>query len=397
MLSVLKYGGTSVSTTEKIDQIAKYLKTRIDKGEKLIVVLSAMGKETDYLIDMAQQLSVKPEGREFDQLLSLGEIKSVSLLALSLLNIGVKAKSLVGEKTGILTYGEFQNSKIKEIDIEYLSNQLCLYDILVIAGFQGVNNENEITTLGRGGSDTTAVALASVLGVDCEIYTDVDGIYQIDPRISELSKKLDYIAYDEMCELSSLGATVMHNRSIRLASRFNTNVTVNASLNLDGGTKISNKNFLEENTITGIGVEKNVTHFSVEYNNSKYAKERIFTALSDNRVNFDMLSFSVLGSKDDVAFVNFAINETPEKVDNLVTQIKKVTDINAVQINQYTKISLVGTGLREGGDIITRIVKSLSEIDKELYHLTLSDISLSFLVDSEDITDIVDRLMYYVS
>ncbi len=396
MISVLKYGGSSVADTTKISDIANYLKSRVDNGEKLVVVLSAMGKETDELIDLASKVCDIPSGRELDQLLSLGEIKTVSLMALSLCSIGVNAKSLVGDKLGITTYGEYQNSKIKSINKDYIKEQLKLYDVLVVAGFQGVNNKNDITTLGRGGSDTTAVAFACALGVDCEIYTDVNGIFTTDPRISEQAKKLDYISYEEMCELCSLGANVMHNRSIRLASQFNTAVYVSKTLDTENGTLIFSNNpndirTFEKNKFTGVSVQKDVTLFSIWYENIKGVKETINEILVKNVECFEMFS---QGLYNEMGVLSFVIN-TPnkEKEISIVKFFEKLNVVRAVNVNQYSKISLVGSGIRDSEDVVNRVIELFNNLHTEFYQLTMSDISMSLLVDKDDVDLIVNTIM----
>ncbi len=386
MISVLKYGGSSVADTKKIIDIADYLKTRVEKGEKLVVVLSAMGKETDELIDLAKELCEVPSGRELDQLLSLGENKSVSLMALRLNSIGVKAKSLVGDKTGIYTYGEYQNSKISKVDTTFILNQLNIYEVLVVAGFQGVNHINDVTTLGRGGSDTTAVALACALGVECEIYTDVAGIYNTDPRICSLAKKLDIISYEDMCELSSLGANVMHNRSIRLASQHNTRVYVGKSLDSEKGTFIVENNYLEKNRITGISVEKEVSHFLIKFENRHEIKENIFNLLVEYNVNFDMLSQE---NFSDMATISFVVN-TANKLEE---KLKRVEGVTNVTLDHYSKISLVGTGLRDNVDVFSRITKLFKSENSEFYQLSTSDISMSLLTDIYKSENIIDKLI----
>ncbi len=387
MLSVLKYGGSSVSDSSKITEIAKYLKNRVENGEKLVVVLSAMGKETDDLIDLAKDICDTPSGREFDQLLSLGEIKSVSLMTLCLNSLGVKAKSLVGDKIGISTYGEFQNSKIRGINTSCILDQLLKNDVLVVAGFQGVNNNNDITTLGRGGSDTTAVALACELGVNCEIYTDVNGIFSTDPRISKYAKKIDSISYEEMCELSSLGANVMHNRSIRLASQFNTPVYVNKSLGTESGTIIFKKSPLERNKITGVSVENNVSHFSISCENKKEVKENIFKTVQSLNYVYDMITQVTI---NDIAYISFVINAN----DNLLVMLLQgVSGIKSVSINHYTKISLVGSGMRDSTDIFNKVSEIFYNHNATIYQVTCSDISMSLLTN-DDVNVLVDSIMY---
>ncbi|HOH89544.1 MAG TPA: aspartate kinase, partial [Bacillota bacterium] len=223
---VQKYGGTSVETIEKINNIAEHIVKRKSEGNDMVIVVSAMGKTTDHLINMAHEISPDPDKRELDVLMATGEQVSMSLLSIALNNLDADAVSFTGQQVGIRTNGSHTKSKIADINEEKIREEHRKGKIVIVAGFQGVNEYNEITTLGRGGSDTTAVALAAKLGAQCEIYTDVDGIYTIDPRLYPRAKKLDCISYEEMLEMASSGASVMHSRSIELAEKYKVPVLV---------------------------------------------------------------------------------------------------------------------------------------------------------------------------
>lgn len=238
MRTVLKYGGSSVATVEKIGDIAKYIKELKNKVEEIVVVVSAMGKMTDELLEKASFFSEVPNKRELDMLLSIGEQQSIALLSIALNSLGCEAVSYTGIQLGIKTVGEYGDSEIISIDTEKIEKELKKGKVVVVAGFQGVNSIGDITTLGRGGSDTTAVALAGYLKCDCNIYTDVDGVYTDDPNRNSLAEKIDYITYDEMEKMSLNGAKVMEVRAVRIGKKFNVPIYVAKSLGEEKGTKI---------------------------------------------------------------------------------------------------------------------------------------------------------------
>ena len=239
MIIVHKYGGSSVSTTEKIINIAKYLGNVKDQGNDVVVVVSAMGKMTDELIKLANEITDRPNLREMDRLMSIGEQKTIALLSIALQNLGYNAISLTGEQAGIKTIGHHTKNRIDCINGEIIKSHLNQGKIVVVAGFQGVNEKGDVTTLGRGGSDTSAVALAASLKAKCEIYTDVDGIYSIDPRVYPEARKIPFISYDEMMELAFLGAGVMEPRAVELGNKYEVEIYVGKSLGEKNGTIIN--------------------------------------------------------------------------------------------------------------------------------------------------------------
>jgi len=238
LISILKFGGSSVATTEKIMDIAKYLKKRCDNGEKLIVVVSAMGKTTDGLLAMASDLSSNPDRRELDQLMAVGEQTTIALMTIALQEIGLKARSFTGAQAGIQTTGIHTKSQVERIKIELIGAALEELNVAVVAGFQGIDDHGNVTTLGRGGSDTTAVALAAAFHGKAEIYTDVNGVYRTDPRVYPQAKKIDTISYEEMMEMSALGAKVMEMRSVELGKKYQVPIYVGQTLSDGGGTLI---------------------------------------------------------------------------------------------------------------------------------------------------------------
>lgn len=396
MIKVLKFGGTSVATPEKINAIADYLKGRVEKDEKLVVVVSAMGKETDLLQDLAKQVAKNPNGREYDQLLSTGEIRTTSLLSLSLNEKDIKSISFTGPQLGIFTTGEYQNSTIAEIDVDFIHKKLKNYDILIVAGFQGVNEEGDITTLGRGGSDTTAVAIASTLGVDCEIYTDVEGIYATDPRLCPNAKKIDYISYEEMNELSSLGAGVMHNRSITIANKYKINIYVAKTLSETSGTYIMDKNqiynkTIEENVVTAVAVERNVLSVSVRFPEEERLSFYLMDLLAEHKVNIDMVSQVKNSNETGLAFT--CGSEFYEKIETISNILKNNESISNVETNKYAKISLVGLGMRTASGVVGRVFKVLHTAEIGYHQITTSEISISLLVDMDNLQQAVNILM----
>ncbi len=391
MVKVLKFGGSSVATPEQINAIAEYLKKRINGGEKLVVVASAMGKETDVLIRLANEVSDNPRGRELDQLLVTGEIRTVALLALSLNNIGVKAKSFTADQLGFMAEGDYQNAKIQEIDADYIREQLETFDVLVVAGFQGVNKYHELVTLGRGGSDTSAVAIAGKLGVDCEIYTDVDGIYATDPRICPTAKKLDYISYEEMNELSSLGANVMHNISITLASKFNIIVYVGKTLSDKRGTLIMNTGMMEQNAVTAVAAEKDVVSISIRFDTAAQIDHVVMDLITDNKINIDMISEVYFDNETTFAFT--CSQDDAVKVGEIISVIRQNPAVKHIEIKSFAKLSLVGLGMRDTYGVVGRTFRVLRDQRIKFTQVTTSEISITMLIEKEDLERAVNCVM----
>ena len=272
MIIVHKYGGSSVATTEKIVDIAKYLGSVKGSGNDVVVVVSAMGKTTDALIKLAHDITKDPSKREMDRLMSTGEQQTIALLSIALQSLGHDAISLTGVQAGIRTTGHHTKNTIESIDSDIIKKHLGEGKIVIVAGFQGVNEKGDVTTLGRGGSDTSAVALAAALGGKCEIYTDVDGIYSIDPRVYPDAKKMEMISYEEMMELAFLGAGVMEPRAVELGGKYGVEIYVGKSLGERNGTIITSKEkVMEKKLITGISINENILMVNIE-NIPTYAK-----------------------------------------------------------------------------------------------------------------------------
>ena len=380
---VHKYGGTSVGTTERIKHIAKRVILEKEKGNDMVVVVSAMGKTTDHLVEMSKEIAINPNKREMDLILSTGEQVSIALLSMAFQEFGYDAIALTGFQAGIKTYGPHTKNKILDIDDEKIKNYLKEGKVVVVAGFQGVNENGDITTLGRGGSDTTAVAIAAKLGCPCHIYTDVDGIYSVDPRLYKEAKKLDVISYEEMMEMASLGAGVMEPRAIEIGCKYNIPIYVASSINDVGGTYIKEYDEkMEGNIVTGLSVCDDILMVTVShilYNLDHVAT--LFEKLAIENVNVDMISqtapvdgyinVSFTAPKDDLFIIEKVMRDLEGKVEISIE-------------NEITKISVVGIGMRNQSGVSGRLFRILA--DNEIYfrQVTTSEISISYTIDKKD-------------
>lgn len=383
---VQKYGGSSVATVEKMKEIAKRLIARKEKGDDVVVVVSAMGKTTNGLIEMTKEISSNPCKREMDMLLSTGEQISISLLSMILKEFGYESISLTGFQAGIKTEGSHTKNIIQDIDIERVKTHLNDGKIVVVAGFQGINESGDITTLGRGGSDTTAVAIAAKLGCSCEIYTDVDGIYGIDPRVYPAAKKLDFISYEEMMEMASLGAKVMETRSVEIGHKYNVPIYVGLNTGNVKGTYIKEyDDTMEQNLITGLTATDNVlmvTLNNIPYNSNNISK--IFCRLADENVNIDMISQTSPSTK----YVNVSFTTCKDdepNINRIVNELKKdMTEIEYLKESDVTKVSVVGTGMRNQSGVAAKIFKLFSDNNIEFKQVTTSEISISYTIKTTD-------------
>ena len=380
---VHKYGGTSVGTTEKIKRIAKRVIAEKEKGNDMVVVVSAMGKTTDYLVEMSKEIAINPNKREMDLILSTGEQVSIALLSMAFQEFGYDAIALTGFQAGIKTYGPHTKNKILDIDDEKIKNYLKEGKVVVVAGFQGVNENGDITTLGRGGSDTTAVAIAAKLGCPCHIYTDVDGIYSVDPRLYKEAKKLDVISYEEMMEMASLGAGVMEPRAIEIGCKYNIPIYVASSINDVGGTYIKEYDEkMEGNIVTGLSVCDDILMVTVShilYNLDHVAT--LFEKLAIENVNVDMISqtapvdgyinVSFTAPKDDLFIIEKVMRDLEGKVEISIE-------------NEITKISVVGIGMRNQSGVSGRLFRILADNEISFRQVTTSEISISYTIDKKD-------------
>ena len=386
LVIVHKYGGSSVATTDKIIEIAKYLGEVKDQGHDVIVVVSAMGKRTDALISLAKEITKDPDKRELDRLMSTGEQTTIALLAIALKSLGYDAISLTGVQAGIKTSGFHTKNVIDSVDNNKINDLLKEGKIVIVAGFQGVNSRGDVTTLGRGGSDTSAVALAAALGAKCEIYTDVDGIYSIDPRVYKEAKKLPLISYDEMMELAYLGAGVMEPRAVELGKKYEVEIYVGKSLGEKNGTIIcAEEKCMEKKLITGISINENTAMINIE-NIPTYAKNVyiVFNAAEKNGVNIDMISQNdVTASHGSMAFTCPKTDETA--LEQTITEIKEaLPDIKPVVNRDAVKISLVGIGMISNIGIASRVFKILAENSISFHQVSTSEISISLIINGVD-------------
>lgn len=383
---VQKYGGTSVESIDKIENIAKRIAKRKADGNDIVVVVSAMGKTTDNLIRMAYDITNDPQKRELDVLMATGEQVSMSLLSIALNSFGVDAVSFTGQQIGIKTEGSHTKSRIADINEEKIRVEHSKGKIVIVAGFQGVNGDNEITTLGRGGSDTTAVAIAAKLQAQCEIYTDVDGIYTIDPRLYPRARKLDYISYDEMLEMASSGAGVMHSRSIELAEKYKVPVLVALNTGDIPGTIIKEMDNTMENTaITGLAVNNDqamITLNGVPHDIKVIAE--IFQSIAGKDINIDMISQTFPVNK--LVNISFTIPKTDlhQATTILDTFKDKIFTFSYEAFENISKLSVVGLGMNTQSGVAAKVFTLLAENNIPVSIVTTSEIKISYIIDPND-------------
>lgn len=378
---VQKYGGSSVATTEKIKRVAKSVIDRKNKGNKLVVVISAMGDTTDELIELAGGITNNPDKRELDALLATGEMISSSLLAMAIKDLGYDAISFNAFQIQLKTNGIYGKSLIEDINIVPLKKALEEDKIVVVAGFQGISEEGDITTLGRGGSDTTAVAIAAKLDAECEIYTDVDGIYSVDPRLYKNAKKIKEISYEEMLELSSLGAQVMHSRSVELGQKYNIPIYVGLSCSEIDGTYIKEVENMETKPVTGLAVsddDVSITLLNIEYDINLLSD--IFESIASRKINVDMISQTA--PQNGIVNISFTIpksdlNECLEVIGGYVTS-KPLID------EDITKFSIVGIGMKTTSGVASRLFKVFKENDIQVKMITTSEIRITCTINKSD-------------
>ncbi|MBP2032629.1 aspartate kinase [Clostridium algifaecis] len=382
---VQKYGGSSVGTVEKIKAIAKTVTDRKNSGDSMVVVVSAMGDTTDELIDIANKVTSSPDKRELDALLSTGEMRSAALLAMAIKSLGCDAVSYTAYQINIKTSGQFGKSLIDDINVDKIKKSLDEGKIVIAAGFQGINEDGDITTLGRGGSDTTAVAIAVKLNGLCEIYTDVDGIYSVDPREHKDASKLYEIDYEEMLELSSLGAQVMHPRSIELAQKYSIPIYVGLSNSKIRGTIIkeeSNMN-MENKPVTGIATsDEDIAVTVKDIDGNINLISNLFENIANKKINIDMISQTApINNKINISF-------TIPKIDleECLNILKEHCDIKSqVDIDEdITKFSIVGIGMKTTSGVAARMFKLFRENNIEVKMITTSEIRVTCAIKHED-------------
>lgn len=386
MLVVKKFGGSSVADKERIFNVARRCAEEFQRGNDVIVVLSAMGDTTDELLEKAAEINPYPSKRELDMLLTTGEQISVSLLAMALQFLDVPAISLNAFQVKMHTTKRYGNARFKKIDSERIRHELESRKIVIITGFQGVNKYEDYTTLGRGGSDTTAVALAAALHADkCEIYTDVDGVYTADPRIVPNARKIKEITYDEMLELATSGAKVLHNRSVEVAKKYGVELVVRSSLNTEEGTVVKEDAEVEKMLITGVAADKNVARISVIGIEDKPGTAfKIFNTLAKHNINIDIILQSV--GRDGTKDISFTVSqddlrETVEILENR----KAALTIQEIAIDEdVAKVSIVGAGMLSNPGVAATMFESLFNSNVNINMISTSEIRITVLIAEKD-------------
>ena len=386
-LIVQKFGGSSVADTDKLKKVSEKIIKEKKSGNDVVVVVSAQGKTTDRLISEEREVTDNPSKREHDVLVSTGEQITIAKLAMMLHDFGYKAVSLTGWQIPIITNSEFGNSRIRYIHNETIMDLLASDNIVIVAGFQGIDENYNITTFGRGGSDTTAVALAASLKAErCDIYTDVDGIFTVDPRIVKNAKKIDNICYEEMLEMASLGAKVLHNRCVEIAQKYNVPIYVKSTFEKDSiGTKVSNKKPLEDLVINGVAKDDNISRITIVGLDNKIGKTyELFKLLSDNNINIDIIvqAFGETSIKN----ITFTV-----KMTDLNRTLKILNEnkdrLNAKEIlhaENLSKVSIVGVGIANKPGVAADMFEALYEKNINMHMITTSEIKISVLVNIED-------------
>ena len=384
---VQKFGGSSVADATKIKNVAKRIARIHEQGHAIVVVVSAMGDTTDNLIRLAHEISIDPPERELDMLLSTGEQVSIALLAMAVSELGYQAISLTGTQVGIITSGFYSNARIKSINKERVLSELERGRIVILAGFQGVTIDNEITTLGRGASDTTAVAIAATLGADrCEIYTDVEGVYTADPRIVPNARKHDQITYDEMLEMARLGAKVLHSRCVELAKKFDVHLCVRSSFSEAEGTMVVKEDeMIEEVVVSAVTSDKDqakVSLFGVP--DKPGIAARIFQAVADAHISIDMIIQTTNpGGTADLAFTvaEKDLQPTIKIIEGLKDQVGFT---NVSPDKNIAQVSLVGIGMKSHVGIAARMFQALADADINIQMISSSEITISCVIDESE-------------
>lgn len=395
---VQKYGGTSVATAEKIKNVAQSVIREKNKGNSVIVVVSAMGHTTDYLVKLASEISPSPSNREMDMLLSTGEQVSIALLTMAIQAAGHQAVSMNAMQVGIITESVHSKARILDVKTEKLLQNLNDGKIIVVAGFQGVTPAGEITTLGRGGSDTSAVAIAAAIKADrCDIYTDVEGVYTTDPRIVPNASKLEQVSYDEMLELAYLGANVLHPRAVETAKQFNVPLRVRSTFKPDNlGTLILGvKNMEIYKPVTGVAADSSQARIVVcDVPDKPGVSAKIFSALAAKNISVDMIIQSYARQSNNTNDVAFTVSsDDVEKVLEILEPIAKELQASNVHVNDnIAKVSIVGAGMVDRPGIAADMFKSLADAGINIKMISTSEIKISCLVDKQNAKEAVKRL-----
>lgn len=396
MLIVQKYGGTSVGNPERIRNVARRVCRTKEEGHDVVVVLSAMSGETDKLIGLASQVSENPDPREMDMLLSTGERVTIALLAMAIQSLGHKAQSFTGRQAGIVSDSVHTKARIEKISGERVMHALKEGKIAVVAGFQGITEKDDVSTLGRGGSDLSAVAVAAALKADlCDIYTDVDGVYTTDPNMVPQARKLDKISYDEMLELASLGAKVLQTRSVEFAKKYNVTVRVLSSFNDNPGTLVTKEDAdMEKVVVSGVAYDKNQVKVTVQGVPDKPGvAAKIFNTISDNNVVVDMIIQNI--GEGGLTDMSFTVPRTDAKKIQEVMK-KTVAEIGARGLTvkeDIAKVSIVGVGMRSHSGVAARMFSAMAKEGINIMMISTSEIKISIVIDAK-YTELAVRVLH---
>ena len=386
MLIVKKFGGTSVGDKDRIFNVARRCIEDYKKGNQVVVVLSAMGKTTDELLEKAREINPNASKRELDMLLTTGEQTSVALMAMAMDFLGVPAISLNAFQVAMNTTSTYGNARLKRIDTDRIKHELSNKKIVIVTGFQGINKYDDYTTLGRGGSDTTAVALAAALRADaCEIYTDVDGVYTADPRIVPTARKIDEITYDEMLELSSLGAGVLHNRSVEMAKKYGVQLIVRSSLNNKEGTVVKEVVKMEELLVSGVACDRNTARIAViELEDRPGVAFKLFNHLANHGINVDIILQSV--GRDGTKDISFTVAEdvAEEAVEIIERHRTGSLKCSGVELEKnVAKVSVVGAGIMTNAGVASKMFEALYDANVNIKQISTSEIRVTVLIDEK--------------
>lgn len=394
-LVVAKFGGTSVASPERIQNVAQRLVRKKERGDQVVAVVSAMGKTTDELVSLAASINTTPAKREMDMLLSTGEQVSMSLLAMAVQALGHRAVSLTGWQAGIVTDNDFSRAKIADLSVNRIREELDKDAIVVVAGFQGLTHEGDITTLGRGGSDTTAVALAAGIGADvCEIYSDVDGVYSADPRVAPRARKLDVVSYDDMLELSSEGAGVLQARAVEFARKFKVVIHSRSAFTDEPGTIVKEvAPTMEQAAVTGIAHDTSEMKITIRgLADEAGMAARVFSSLAGHKVSVDMIIQNA--ANDGKANISFTFPGSQLDLANAaVDEISKELNASEVLLDEkIAKVSLVGTGMKSSPGVAARAFKTLADNKINILMISTSPIRLSVVVNADQVEAAVQCL-----
>lgn len=394
MLIVKKFGGSSVANKERVFNVANRILEDYKAGHQVIVVLSAQGDTTDELIEKAKEINPNPSRREMDMLLATGEQISVALMAMAIEALGYPAVSLNAFQVAMTTTSTYGNARLKRIDKERIQAELDRKNIVIITGFQGVNRFDDVTTLGRGGSDTTAVAIAAAMSADkCEIYTDVDGVYTADPRVVKNARKLNEITYDEMLELATLGARVLHNRSVELAKKYGVELVVRSSLTKAEGTIVKEECKVEKMLVSGVAGDKDISRIAVVGIKDEPGKAfMLFSLLAKKGINVDIILQSI--GRDGTKDISFTVPKADkdDAVKVIQENLERISGTSIEVDDNVAKVSLVGAGMASNAGVASMMFEALYNAGINIKMISTSEVKISILVDEKDTEEAMNAI-----